>query len=283
MTTNTLDRREPLDTRHQKLPFGRMRNFMIDMSNLAQRKNNIYFLFDVDVTEARRRMALHTEQTGETLSFTGFLSYCFARAIDEDEDKRMHAMRRGNELVVFDTVDVAFAIEKDVEGHAQPVLYVIRSVNKRSFLDVQAELKRAAALPFEEMFPNALHVFLTRFPGWLRTLVYMATLRSPTIAKLGAGTTGVTSVGMFAPGPFHMVQLVALTSCLAVGGIHQRREEVDGHLEVREFVCLTLSVDHDIIDGAHASRFIKRLKEIVESCHGLPAVSEERLAAAQGG
>jgi pyruvate/2-oxoglutarate dehydrogenase complex dihydrolipoamide acyltransferase (E2) component len=283
MTTNTLDRHEPLDTRHQTLPFSRMRNFMIDTSNVAQRKNNIHLLFEADISEPRRQMRLYAERTGETLSFTGFISYCLAKAIDEDEDKRMHAIRRGNELVVFDTVDVVLAIEKDVEGHAQPVHYVVRSVNKRGFLDVQAEITRAAALPFEQMYPNAFYVFYTKFPGWLRTIMNMISQYSPRAMKAAVGTTAVTSVGMFAPGPFHMVPLVGLTSCLAVGGIHERREEVDGHPEVREFVSLTLSVDHDIIDGAHAARFIARFKDLVKSCHGLPTVSEGRLAVARGG
>jgi pyruvate/2-oxoglutarate dehydrogenase complex dihydrolipoamide acyltransferase (E2) component len=34
---------------------------------------------------------------------------------------------------------------------------------------------------------------------------------------------------------------------------------------VRETLCLTVSFNHDIIDGAPAARFVKRLSELVKS------------------
>jgi pyruvate/2-oxoglutarate dehydrogenase complex dihydrolipoamide acyltransferase (E2) component len=39
--------------------------------------------------------------------------------------------------------------------------------------------------------------------------------------------------------------------------------DADGHNEV------TISFDHDIIDGAPAARFTERLKEMIESSYGL--------------
>ncbi|MBW6536876.1 MAG: 2-oxo acid dehydrogenase subunit E2 [Mariniphaga sp.] len=35
--------------------------------------------------------------------------------------------------------------------------------------------------------------------------------------------------------------------------------------ENREHICLTLSFDHDIVDGAPAARFIRHLKRQIES------------------
>lgn len=32
---------------------------------------------------------------------------------------------------------------------------------------------------------------------------------------------------------------------------------------------MTISFDHDIVDGAPAARFTQRLKELVEECHGI--------------
>ena len=42
---------------------------------------------------------------------------------------------------------------------------------------------------------------------------------------------------------------------------------LNGQLENREYLCVTISLDHDIVDGAPAARFIQRLKELVESGH----------------
>jgi pyruvate/2-oxoglutarate dehydrogenase complex dihydrolipoamide acyltransferase (E2) component len=39
---------------------------------------------------------------------------------------------------------------------------------------------------------------------------------------------------------------------------------VDHRIEVRELMSVTVSFDHDIVDGAPAARFTQRLKELVE-------------------
>ena len=48
-----------------------------------------------------------------------------------------------------------------------------------------------------------------------------------------------------------------------------RQRGVDGHIAIREYLCLTVSLDHDPIDGAPAARFVTRLKELIESGFGL--------------
>ena len=45
--------------------------------------------------------------------------------------------------------------------------------------------------------------------------------------------------------------------------------QVDGQVEFREYLSMTISVDHDVIDGAPAIRFALRLKELIESGYGL--------------
>ena len=45
----------------------------------------------------------------------------------------------------------------------------------------------------------------------------------------------------------------------------------EGDLEAHEHLCLTLSFDHDIVDGAPAARFAQHLKELLESGYGLEA------------
>jgi pyruvate/2-oxoglutarate dehydrogenase complex dihydrolipoamide acyltransferase (E2) component len=40
-------------------------------------------------------------------------------------------------------------------------------------------------------------------------------------------------------------------------------------LVTREVLDLTISVDHDIVDGAPAARFVRRLREAIEAGDGL--------------
>jgi pyruvate/2-oxoglutarate dehydrogenase complex dihydrolipoamide acyltransferase (E2) component len=52
---------------------------------------------------------------------------------------------------------------------------------------------------------------------------------------------------------------------ITVGGIATKRRYVDGNLEPRELLEITISVDHGIVDGATAARLTRRLAGLLEN------------------
>ncbi len=56
---------------------------------------------------------------------------------------------------------------------------------------------------------------------------------------------------------------------MTVGGIGEKPGVVDGKIAIREYLGLTVSFDHNMIDGAQATRFTERLKELIENGYGL--------------
>ena len=57
---------------------------------------------------------------------------------------------------------------------------------------------------------------------------------------------------------------------LDYGGRHLREAGVvDGQIAIREYLSLTLSFDHETIDGAPAARFTQRLIDLIERGYGL--------------
>jgi pyruvate/2-oxoglutarate dehydrogenase complex dihydrolipoamide acyltransferase (E2) component len=65
-----------------------------------------------------------------------------------------------------------------------------------------------------------------------------------------------------------------------VGGIGQKPEVVDGQIALRDYLSLTVSFDHNMIDGAPAARFTERLKDLIESGYGL--IDQEASSALNG-
>jgi pyruvate/2-oxoglutarate dehydrogenase complex dihydrolipoamide acyltransferase (E2) component len=101
-------------------------------------------------------------------------------------------------------------------------------------------------------------------------LISMAMRRDPTIPVSMGGTVGVTAVGMFGEGHsgwgiFPVSQVLGLV----VGSIGWKPAVVEGRIEPRQILHLTVMFDHDIIDGAPAARFTRRLVELIESGYGL--------------
>ncbi len=101
-------------------------------------------------------------------------------------------------------------------------------------------------------------------------LLRMATRRDPTILISMAGTVGITAVGMFGKGHSgwgisagsHVLDLV-------VGSTAWKPAVVEGRIKPRQILHLTVLFDHDVIDGAPATRFTRRLVELIESGYGL--------------
>jgi hypothetical protein len=102
-----------------------------------------------------------------------------------------------------------------------------------------------------------------------RVMVWMSG-RSPQLWKKYRGTVGLTAVGMFGKGAGWGIPLPSHSLWVTVGGIGEKPVLIDGQIALREYLSLTISFDHEVIDGAPAARFSQRLKELIEGGYGLP-------------
>lgn len=245
-------------------PFPRARHDIVDSLEVGVRRHMVHALLELDVTRPRQVLRDHEARTGEKLSFTAFLVSSLGRAIDGD--RRLHACRdwRGR-LVLFDDVDVVTLVETERNGVAIP--HVVRAVNRRSAADVHAELRGVQAEPRSSAQRSGVLARLSRYtPGVARRAFFRALRRNPQWLKRAAGTALVTSVGMHGFGAGWAVGIVPLhTLALTVAGITTKPRYVDGRLEPRELLAVTASVDHDIVDGAQAARFVKQFRALVEN------------------
>jgi pyruvate/2-oxoglutarate dehydrogenase complex dihydrolipoamide acyltransferase (E2) component len=251
-------------TDYQVVPFPGARYAILDYLHMAHRKHIIHGLIELDVTVPRQVIREHKARTGESLSFAGFIIACLACAVDEN--KAMHAYRRGNQLILFDDVDVNTLIEHDVEGVKIATPYVLRAANKKTFREIHQELRAAQAHKARD--PGGIRRYHW-LPGPLRRLFWWAFGHYPHLKKRIGGTVSVTALNMFGAGTGWAIPITDYTLGLALGGIAHKPGVADGRIAIREILCLTLSVDHDVVDGAPAARFVRRLKELVESGYGL--------------
>jgi pyruvate/2-oxoglutarate dehydrogenase complex dihydrolipoamide acyltransferase (E2) component len=80
------------------------------------------------------------------------------------------------------------------------------------------------------------------------------------------GTVAVTAVGMFAGGGgFGLTPMTMMSLEVVIGGMTQRPRVVDGQIEARDVLDLTVVIDHNVVDGAPATRFAAQLRELIET------------------
>jgi len=264
---------------YQMVPYPKLRRIIAVMLRSFQRMPMMHGLIEVDVTRARAFLREHKAKTGESLSFTAFLIACLAKAVDEN--KAVQACRKGrHQLILFEDVDVNTQIEHEMNGQKQAIVYIIRAANRKTFREIHHEIRAAQGEDVAQAVKgikalNALlflPTFLLKIGYWV---LWWIGRTSPQLMKKYGGTVSLTAVGMFGKGVGWGIPLAGQTM-MTVGGIGEKPGVVDGQIAIRDYLSLTLSFDHDLIDGAPAVRFTGRLKDLIESGYSLDDSTEEQ-------
>ena len=83
-------------------------------------------------------------------------------------------------------------------------------------------------------------------------------------ADLEGGTFTVSNLGMYGVDQFVAVLNPPQVAILAVGAIEEKPVVVDGDLEIKPMMSLTLTCDHRAVDGAVASEFLGTVRAFLE-------------------
>ena len=236
-------------------------------------KHSIYALLEVDVTSARHFIEEHEARTGEALSFTGYLAFCLGRAVDEDKSVQAYPKGRKH-LVIFDDVDVFLPVEREVGETRAAIPYIIRRANHKSYLEIHREIRGFQTQPVQPGTgpPSAFRFMMSTpwpLPRLFVRLIRAAGRRDPTRLVNAAGTVGVTALGMAGRGGGWGLAPAGQSVLLIVGGIARKPAVIEERVVPRYMLDLTVAFDHDVVDGAPAARFVKRLVELIESGYGL--------------
>ncbi len=248
-------------------PFPRSRRLVMDSCEWGRKKHIIHALAEFDVTRARQLIRDYQAKTGEKLSFTAFLAACVGRAVAED--RTCHAYRRGGKLLLYADVDIATLVEHDVEGQKLATFHVIRAADKKPVRVIHEEIRTAQKESPEESAEARRWKLYLRLPGFLRRTLYWWLDRHPETRKRLGGTVVLTAIGMAGYGAGWGVPIASNTLTVTLGGIERKPGIFEGRIEPREFLCATVSFDHDIVDGVPAARFVSHLRELVEQAFGL--------------
>jgi pyruvate/2-oxoglutarate dehydrogenase complex dihydrolipoamide acyltransferase (E2) component len=249
------------------LPISTQRRFSLDAGRLGRGRHTIHGLIEVDVTDARHWLHQHEKKTDERLSFTGFIIKCIADAVSAN--KHVHAYKNWrNQLVIFEDVDVNTMIEIEIEGRKVPIPHILRAVDKRSFQEIHAEIRGTQASPARTSEAKFMRWFLY-LPYPIRRIFYWFVMKFPQWFREYSSSILVTAVGMFGRGGGWGIPMPNFPLTITLGGIAEKPGVVNGRIEIREYLDITISFDHDVIDGAPAARFTKQLRDLIESGHGI--------------
>jgi pyruvate/2-oxoglutarate dehydrogenase complex dihydrolipoamide acyltransferase (E2) component len=223
------------------------------------RTKPMHGFLELDVTEASRIVE------NEGLSFTAFVIAAVGRAVAFHPEVQAYRNLRGR-LVIHRQVDVSTIVEVPTAEGSFPLVHLVRDADARDVADITGELRGAKARPFGGRTggPSRIVGLTFRIPGFIRGMYTLAS-RS-TRLRQRMGTVSVTAVGMFAEGGgFAVAPMTLMSLQVVVGGKSERPRVMDDQVAIRTILDLTVSMDHNIVDGGPATRFGAELRRQLET------------------
>lgn len=250
---------------YRVLPITMNRRMVAASASVAREQNNIQGLIEVDISEPRRLIREHRQRTGEKLSLTAYVTTCLARAIADYPN--LNAFRKGGNLILLDDLTINVVVEREIAGEMVPEPFGIQTAQIKTYRQIHDEIRAAQAHSEDGLGGLSGMTWLRFIPSFL--FCTFIRLASQSIRmRQQSGTVGITAVGMFGDenqAAWGIPLVGGATVAVAVGGIVERPNLSDGRLETHEHLCLTMTFNHDIIDGAPAARFLKRFSDLIKS------------------
>jgi pyruvate/2-oxoglutarate dehydrogenase complex dihydrolipoamide acyltransferase (E2) component len=264
------------------IPYPSSRQLTFDVGKIGLAKHHVRALLEVDVTEARS-IIKKNRQRGNKLSFTAWLIKTIADCIALHPPIAGINDAKNNRVLVFNDVDISIVVEKNVNGVRVPLPYVIRKADQKPLSEIQDEIESAKSQTVhgegdyvlgEAQSTQGMRLFV-RLPQWLRLiLMRLLVLNHPQRVKDMMGTVMITTAGMVGHTRGWIIPFSMHPLCLAIGSLNEQAAVYRGEIQKREILHLTALIDHDVIDGVPAARFVDDLVKKLQSGFGLPASQE---------
>jgi chloramphenicol O-acetyltransferase len=233
--------------------------------------HNMYALLELDVTGIRQRLRAQRRQ-GASVSFFGFLLSMIARTIDENRE--LNHIRCGKQIYCFDEVDISTAIELELDGNVIPRLYVVRDAAGKSTAEISQEIANArtasgngGSIGEDDRWAQRGIKLASSMPKWLVKSVIRHAEKDPLKIKERFGTTYVASVGGFSDTPGFVLPFIEGQNrplAFAIGNVVKKPGAADSEIRLRDYLSMAVVINHDLVDGAPAARFVKRLRQRIE-------------------
>ncbi len=263
------------------------RNNLSDFLHNAQLRKNVSFCWEVEITRVLERVSQVQRETKIAISLNAYWIHLLAQAIQQHPTMQAVRVPWRRQIAHYDGVDVGTAVEQRVPGYGSiAVPYTIRDAHKKSLAQICVELRGARKRNLIADDPGLrMRGRLAHFPRFARLLFWKWVDLNPARRRRIRGTVGITNLSFLSDQqrPAFGMPLALLPSNLTVGSTYPKLVPCDTDprgFRVANMLCLTLTSDHEIVDGAPMVRFGRTLTQAIERADGLDDTLAAQLIAA---
>jgi pyruvate dehydrogenase E2 component (dihydrolipoamide acetyltransferase) len=238
LAANTIPQTTSLDERKVKqvAHLTPLRRTIARRMTQSSQNPHITMITEIDMTEVvelRKEINERIEKKhGIRISFNDIIVKAVADTLERFP--KFNATLSGNDLVMFDEVNIGVAMATD-DGLIVPT---VRDADKKSITEIALETKDfGKRAKNNELKPE----------------------------ELTGSTFTVSNLGPFEVDLFIPVINPPETAILALGQIKKSPVVIDNKIVIRSIMMASCAVDHRVLDGAPAGQFLAALKETLEN------------------
>lgn len=179
-----------------------------------------------DLVKLRESEKVKAQEQGIKLTYLPFIMKACIVALKEFPLLNASLDEENEDIIIKKYYSIGFAVDVDGEGLVVPV---IKYADRKSILDIAKELQK---------------------------LSEKARARKLDLNDMRGGTFSITNYGSI--GAIYATPIINYpeSAILGIGRIYDKPLVVDGKIEIRKVMPLSLVFDHRIADGAYATRFL---------------------------
>ncbi|PKL24114.1 MAG: hypothetical protein CVV46_17155 [Spirochaetae bacterium HGW-Spirochaetae-2] len=239
-----------------------LRKAVIASASITKKRNTIHCLSEIDISTPRKYLKYYERRTNIKLSLTGYLSLCLIKIVSNHPE--VNSFISGNKIVFLKNITISLLIERTINGENVPEPLSIENCENLSCIEITKLIRIAQNNKENKLGALSGSSWFMFIPKCLLKLFVQIADQN---IKMGMkyGKIAVTAAGMFSKEPIWFIPHGSPTILLTIGSIINRVVEVDEKYLTHEHLCITVSFDHDIIDGAPAARFMNDLITEIKS------------------
>jgi pyruvate dehydrogenase E2 component (dihydrolipoamide acetyltransferase) len=225
------DRTEPLSSTRQTIA----RRLVESKQTIPHYQVSMTFAMD-DLLALRSTLNEQLRTINVKLSVNDFIVRCCALAMAEHP--AVNGSFGGQTIIYHGAVNIGIAIALPEERGGGLVVATIRDADQKSLRAISIESAHFAE---------------------------KARSRGLSMEDMADSTFTVSNLGMYGVDSFNAIINPPNSAILAVGSAMEKPVVRDGELVVGYEMSATMSLDHRVIDGAMAARYMKTLKDLMEN------------------
>ena len=247
----------------------------MELDRAPAKRHHAATLLEVDVTHARRQIRL-TNRGGESaVSFIAWLIGNVARTLSDHPDARAEMPGRGR--TDRDIVVVSVLVDRSVGDYQTAMPVVIQDAQTQSVSDIESMIQRARVEPVDAATfvvgrsTGPAAAIYRALPGFTRHGLLRIAVRNRRRLNRINGHIAISSSGMggrvkgwFIPTGRHPV-------CIGIGAVTPKAVVINGAIEPREVLHMSVLVDNNVVGSTSTSRWISQLLRSMESARELQA------------